>query len=199
MCLAASAAWAGSIWDKAGPKTRAIHADDTAKGRGDSITVVIAEKSTINNDTDRKLEKKDQRSADMSGTFDPAKLFGHTPGTHLFTFPTLDFTSNGDVKFDGKSEYESDNSLIDQVTVTVQDVLPNGNLVIAGTRQREVDGDKLTIQVSGIVRPSDIAFDNTVHSTKIANFKISYNGKGSVKQYTHPGWLARLMDVFNPF
>ncbi len=191
-------AQAGSIWGKAA-RVRAIHADDTARRRGDSITVVITEKSTIATDTNRKLEKKDERTASMSGTFDPADLFGKTLGKNLFTLPVLDYTSNGETTFDGKSNYGSDNSLTDEVTVTVQDVLPNGNLVVAGNRVREVEGDRQTIKVSGIVRPSDVAFDNTVASTKVANFKIAYSGKGSAKQYTRPGWLARLMDLFNPF
>lgn len=199
--IAAGAASAGSIWARAAAKgkAKAIHADDTARARGDLITVVIAEKSSIANDTNRKMEKKDERDADMSGTFDPAKLFAQPLGKNLFTFPSLTYTSSGETKFDGKSNYGSDNSLIDQVTVSVQDVLPNGNLVVAGTRIRQVDGDKQTIQVSGIVRPSDIAFDNSVSSTKVANFKIAYSGKGSTKQYTNPGWLGRLIDLFNPF
>jgi len=199
LAAAAAHARAGSIWDKANPKTRVIHADDTAKARGDSITVVIAERTTIENDTSRNLEKTDERTAEMSGSFDPLDLANAAPGAKLFTFPTLEFLSSGESKFEGDSEYESDHSLIDQVTVTVQDVLPNGNLVVAGTRVREVDGDKQTIRVSGIVRPSDVTFDNTVSSTKVANFKIAYGGKGSEKQWTKPGWLARLMDLFNPF
>ncbi len=195
----ATAARAGSIWEKASVKARAIHSDDTARRRGDSITVVVVERSTIANDTSRKLEKKDERTAGMSGTFDPAKLFAQPLGKNVFTFPSLDYTSSGETKFDGKSNYGSDNSLTDQVTVTVQDVLPDGNLVIAGTRVREVEGDRQTIQVSGIVRPSDVTFDNTVSSTKVANFKVVYGGKGSASQYTKPGWLARLIDLFNPF
>lgn len=191
-------AQAGSIWGKTA-RARAIHADDTARRRGDSITVVITERSTIANDTSRKLEKKDERTASMSGTFDPADMFGKTLGKNLFTLPVLDYTSNGETTFDGKSNYGSDNSLTDEVTVTVQDVLPNGNLVVAGDRVREVEGDRQKIKVSGIVRPSDVSFDNTVSSTKVANFKIAYSGKGSAKQYTRPGWLARLMDLFNPF
>jgi flagellar L-ring protein precursor FlgH len=195
----AAAAHAGSIWEKASVKAHAIHSDDTARRRGDSITVVVVERSSIANDTNRKLEKKDERTANMSGTFDPAKLFAKPLGKNVFTFPVLDYTSSGETKFDGKSNYGSDNSLTDQVTVTVQDVLPSGDLVIAGTRVREVDGDRQTIQISGIVRPSDIAFDNTVSSTKVANFKVAYSGKGPASQYTRPGWLARLIDLFNPF
>lgn len=196
----ATAASAGSIWDKASPRKRVIHADDTAKERGDSLTVVISERTTIENDTSRTLQKSDVRNAEVTGgTFDPKDLLKAIPGSQLFTFPTLEFASSGDSTFDGESEYESDHSLIDEVTVTVQDVLPNGNLVVAGTRIREVDGDRQTIRVSGIVRPSDVSFDNSVASAKVANFKIAYSGKGTEKKYTKPGWLGRLMDLFNPF
>ena len=101
----AAAALGGSIWEKASAKARAIHSDDTARRRGDSITVVVVERSTIANDTKRKLEKKDERTADMSGTFDPAKLFAKPVGTNVFSFPILDYTSSGETKFDGKSNY----------------------------------------------------------------------------------------------
>ncbi len=199
LLTAAAAAQAGSIWEKASVKARAIHSDDTARRRGDSITVVVVERSTIANDTQRKLEKKDERTANMGGAFDPAKLFAKPVGKNVFSFPVLDYKSSGETKFDGKSNYGSDNSLTDQVTVTVQDVLPDGNLVIAGTRVRDIDGDRQAIQVSGIVRPSDITFDNTVSSSKVANFKVTYSGKGFANQFTKPGWLARLIDLFNPF
>jgi len=190
---------AGSIWARGEPRARAAYTDDTARRRGDSLTIVINERSRIDNETNRKLEKKDDRTASMSGTLDPANLVGHPVGKTVFDFPRLSFASSAETKFDGDSEFESDHSLQDQVTVTVVDVLPNGNLVVAGGRQRQTDGDLQTIEVTGIVRPSDIAFNNTVSSSRVADFRISYAGKGSEKQYTRPGWFARILDLINPF
>ena len=82
--------------------------------------------------------------------------------------------------------------------MTVEDVLPNGNLVVIGMRERVVDGDGQTVQTSGIVRPSDIAFDNTVSSKKVADFKMVYKSRGQDSLFTRPGWLARILNALNP-
>ncbi len=79
------------------------------------------------------------------------------------------------------------------------DVLPNGNLVVAGTRDRRIAGDTQTIEVSGIVRPSDIAFDNTIRSEQVANFRILTKNGGVSAPYTQPGWLGRIFDVLWPW
>ncbi len=85
------------------------------------------------------------------------------------------------------------------VTVVVVDVLPNRNLVVMGTRSRNIAGDIQTIEVSGIVRPSDIAFDNTIKSEQIADFRIVTKNSGISAPYTRPGWLGKIFDVIWPF
>jgi len=196
-----SAAWpasAGSIWAKASCNGRALHADDTARGVGDSITIVINERSVIENETTRTQDKGSSRAAKMEGTVDLANLIGSV-GKHIFDFPKLDMASSAETKFDGKANYDSDRSVADQITVTVQDVLPNGNLVILGSRERCVAGDKQIIQVSGIVRPSDITFANTVRSDQVADFRVHYSHRGPENHFTRPGWLARILNFLNPF
>jgi flagellar L-ring protein precursor FlgH len=79
------------------------------------------------------------------------------------------------------------------------DVLPNGNLVVMGTRRRNIAGDTQTIEASGIVRPSDIAYDNTVQSERVADFNIVTKNGGVSAPYTKPGWLGRVFDVIWPF
>ena len=88
---------------------------------------------------------------------------------------------------------------MDRVTVVVVDILPNDNLVVTGTRDRKIAGDIQTIEVSGIVRPSDIAFDNTVRSEQVANFRIVTKHDGVAAPYTRPGWLGRIFDIVWPF
>ena len=70
---------------------------------------------------------------------------------------------------------------------------------MAGTRNRDIAGDIQMIDVSGIVRPSDIAFDNTVKSQQVANFQILSRNGGVSAPYTEPGWLGRIFDNLWPF
>jgi len=77
--------------------------------------------------------------------------------------------------------------------------MPNNNLVVMGTRSREISGDKQVIEVSGIVRPTDIAYDNTIKSEQIANFAIITKNTGISADFNKPGWLGRIFDVFWPF
>jgi len=68
-----------------------------------------------------------------------------------------------------------------------------------GTRSRNIAGDIQTIEVSGIVRPSDIAFDNTVKSEQMADFRIVTKNSGVAAPYTRPGWLGSIFDIIWPF
>ena len=71
--------------------------------------------------------------------------------------------------------------------------------MVIGTRSRDIAGDKQTIEMSGIVRPSDIAFDNTVKSEQVADFNIVTKNGGVSAPYTKPGWLGRVFDIVWPF
>jgi flagellar L-ring protein precursor FlgH len=81
----------------------------------------------------------------------------------------------------------------------VVDVLPNGNLVVMGTRNRQIAGDTQTIEISGIVRPSDITFANTVKSEQVADFHIVTRNSGVAAPYSRPGFLGGILDVIWPF
>ena len=109
----------------------------------------------------------------------------------------MDAQSNNALK--SKADFKDERSFTDQVTVVVVDILPNGNLVVTGTRDRDIAGDIQTIEVSGIVRPSDIAFDNTVKSEQVANFRIVTKNSGISAPYSQPGWLGRIFNVIWPW
>jgi flagellar L-ring protein precursor FlgH len=194
----ATAAQAGSIWARATHRQQMPYADDTARDVGDLLTVVINERSVIENETNRNLEKKDERSASVSSNIDLLRGLNDLTGK-LFSIPDMNLQSSADSKFEGKADFDTDRAMTDKITVTVEDVLPNGNLVILGTRQRDVEGQAQTIQVSGIVRPSDIAFDNTVASQKVAEFHVVFKSAGHENRFTKPGWLAWILNVLNPF
>jgi len=198
LALAASCLQAESIWARSNARERNGYADDTAAEVGDVLTIVINEKSRIQNGVERSLEKSSARNAKMTGTLDLKNLYGPLKG-EIFEFPELDASASHKATFDGEADYDSNRSVVDQITVTVEDVLPNGNLLVLGRRTREVEGDAQTIQISGIVRASDIAFDNTVQSEKVAEFHVVYLSIGREKNFTKPGWAGRLMNLLNPF
>ena len=194
----AAVARGGSIWAKTKRHKKAPYSDDTARKVGDTLTIIIDERSVIENETSRSLKKDTSRGAETGGTLDPANVIGPV-GKHVFDFPKLNLSSKSSTKFDGSANYDSDRSVLDQITVTVEDVLPNGNLVVIGKRTRQVAGDAQVVAVSGIVRPSDITFANAVSSAKVAAFHVCYQGRGQENLFTKPGWLARFLNWINPF
>ena len=189
---------AGSIWARGTRRTRSLFTDDTARDVGDILTIVIDEQSTIENETTRTMNKKTSRSGKMSGTLDVANVLWPV-GKHIFDFPNLDLSNSSDTKFDGAADYDMDRSMADEITVVVEDIQPNGNLVVLGSRMRDIAGDVQVIQISGLVRPSDIAFDNTVKSSRVANFRIVHKMIGRENRFTKPGWLSRIFNIINPF
>jgi flagellar L-ring protein precursor FlgH len=201
--LAASAAQAGSIWARAnataGPPR--VYSDDVARRIGDVLTIIINERSSIDNETKRKNDKKSDRSITSSGNVnlkDVATWWGGQAHDG-FELPTISATSSGSTKFEGNAKIEDDRILTDRITVTVHDVLPNGNLVILGCRKRNVHGDTQVICVSGIVRPSDITFANTVNSDQVAEFNMVNVIKGPENRFTKPGWLGRILNFLSPW
>ncbi len=192
------AAQAGSIWARGHRRTQAIFADDTAKGVGDVLTIIIEERSRIQNETERTMNKSDSRGATATGNLDFLRALDTLTGK-MFGLHKIDFSAEADTTFDGSADYDSDRSLTDQITVVVEDILPNGNLVVLGTRNREVAGDEQIIQISGVVRPSDIDQANTVSSMQVAEFRIVYKTRGQENRFTNPGWAAKIFNFLNPF
>jgi flagellar L-ring protein precursor FlgH len=168
---------AGSIWAKRDKNMKAIYADDVARQIGDVLTIKISEDSKVDNKAKRDMQKETDRSSSFDGklgNFADLGEFG------------MAAESNNELK--SKADYKDERKYEDSITVVVVDILPNRNLIVMGTRNRDIGGDIQTIEVSGIVRPSDGAFDNTV----------SKNG-GVSAPYTKPGWLGRIFDIIWPF
>lgn len=203
LMLVASSAGAGSIWAKAQSRIRPLHTDDTARAIGDILTVVISEHSVIENETTRALAKSSSRDFSTSGDLPVRensllKSLNWFTG-RLFNLSSAEFELDTENKFDGSAEYDTDRKIADKMTVTVMDVLPNGNLVVVGSCQRAVVGDTRILDVSGVVRPSDVTFANTVRSDQVADFRIAYRHKGQENSFTKPGWLEWILNRINPF
>lgn len=183
---------AGSIWAKKGPAGKSTYADDKAIQVGDVLTIIISEIHKVDN----KVKAVQSKSSSDSLTFDGNANFIENVIPNL---PSVGIEAESSRSMDGKSDYKDERKIEDRVTVIVEDIHPNGNLVVVGTRMRDLSGDKQTIQVSGIVRPSDISYDNTIQSEQIANFQMVATSEGPSKNYNTPGWLSKFVGWLWPF
>ncbi len=177
--------FAGSIWAKRDRNMRELYTDDVARSIGDIITIKIVEASKIDNKAKRDMSKTTDRSIDFNGKLG-IKHFPDLPGVKM--------SAESSNEFKGKADYKDDRKFTDLISVVVIDVMPNKNLVVMGTRTRKIAGDIQIIEVSGIVRPSDINYGNTVDSNKVADFQIMTKVSGYGAPYNKPGWLGGIMD-----
>ena len=172
-----------------------LYADDVARRIGDILTIKITEDSKVSNKAKRDMEK----TTDRSNTFDGKLGIVTDNSNFLPRIPAFNMTAKSSNKLNGKADYKDERSFIDSITVVVMDILPNGNLVVMGTRNRNIAGDTQTIEVSGIVRTSDITFDNTIKSEQVAEFRIVTRLTGVAESFNRPGWLGRIFDILWPF
>jgi flagellar L-ring protein precursor FlgH len=184
---------ADSIWARRDQNKKDLYADDKARHIGDVLTINISEKSKVDNKAKRTLSKETTRDADFDGQVGLEHILPELPWFRLGVGTTYSNT------LDGKADYKDERGFIDSISVIIMDIMPNGNLVISGTRDRNIAGDIQEIEVSGIVRPSDIAFDNTIKSEQVANFSIISRNKGVAAPYVKPNWLGKIFDVIWPF
>jgi len=184
---------ADSIWARRNQNKKDLYADDKARHIGDVLTINISEESTVDNKAKRTLSKETNRNTNFNGQVGLEHILPEVPSLNLGAGTTYSNT------LDGKADYKDEREFTDSISVIIIDIMPNGNLVISGTRDRDIAGDIQEIEVSGIVRPSDIAFDNTIRSEQVANFSIISRNKGVVAPYTEPNWLGKLFDVIWPF
>jgi flagellar L-ring protein precursor FlgH len=101
------------------------------------------------------------------------------------------FTGNGNTARNGE--------LSGSIAVRVTREMPNGDLFVEGTKLVRINSEQYHLYVSGLVRRADIAQDNSVPSSRIADAQVEFSGEGDVADTNRRGWLLRLLDVINPF
>jgi flagellar L-ring protein precursor FlgH len=113
--------------------------------------------------------------------------------------PTKLLTADSTASSDGKGSVNRQEALQTSVAAVVTQVLPNGNLVVEGKQEIRVNYEIRELVVAGIVRPEDIQSDNTIDSTKIAEARIAYGGRGQIMDVQQPRYGQQVMDVVLPF
>jgi len=175
---------AGAIY-AAGP-TLQLYSDRRARDVGDLLTITLLENTTATTSANTATAKESDLSIGTPSIFGAPVTLG---GKDI-----LSATANGKRDFTGKGNSAQSNRLQGSVTVTVIQRLPNGNLVVQGAKNLRLNrGDEL-VQVQGIVRPADIAQDNSIPSSRVAEARIVYGGRGPVAQSNAMGWLSRFFN-----
>ncbi|KPC54835.1 flagellar basal body L-ring protein FlgH [Amantichitinum ursilacus] len=172
----------GSIFQAA--SAQMLFEESVASHVGDTLTITIAETLTGSN--------KSNTSASKSGTVG-FKGPGSTAnmGGLIKTLFDLNVTSTGNDTFTGKGSTDNANSMTGTLTVTVIDVLANGNLEVAGDKRIALNGDVNTLRFSGIVKKRDIRAGNSIPSNKVADVRLEQVGHGVVADANTVGWLQQ--------
>jgi flagellar L-ring protein precursor FlgH len=113
--------------------------------------------------------------------------------------PTKLFTADSAASSEGKGNVDRKEELSTNVAGVVTQLLPNGNMVIEGRQEVRVNFEIRELIVAGIVRPEDIESDNTIDSTKIAQARIAYGGRGQITDVQQPRYGQQVMDILLPF
>lgn len=153
---------------------------------GDMLTVILEEKTDARKASDTDTKK----ATDIN--ISAATLFGVPITASGREILKTDLASAHD--FSGEAESNQSNSLTGSVTVTVVDVLVNGNLVVQGEKWIHINQGEEYIRLRGIVRPSDIRPNNTISSERVANAEIKYGGAGALANSNRQGWLTRFFN-----
>ena len=183
--LAASLAATGSIY-QAGT-SRTLFEDRRARYVGDTITVTITENTSAATKSNSSLSKTGSISASSGPNV-------NLPGKSL-----IELKGSSSNTAAGKGEAAANNVFTGAITVTVIEVLANGNLLVSGEKQVAIGHGQEYIRLSGIINPYFVNAANTIASSQIADARIEYKESGGISEAQVMGWLARFFLTFMPF
>jgi flagellar L-ring protein precursor FlgH len=183
-----------SLWQTG---ARAFFRDQRASRVGDILTVVVS----INDQA--QLADETKRSRANSDSADLTNFFGFESHLHNWlpkaVNPSSLVADASATSNDGKGSIARQEQIDLQLAASIIQVMPNGNLVIQGKQQVDVNFDQRELTISGIIRPQDIDSTNSISYNKIAEARIEYGGKGQIQDVQQPRYGAQLFDILMPF
>jgi len=177
--------------------SRAFFKDQRARRVGDLVTVKVkvTDRAQLNNTTKRSRKNGEDFGAENGFGFEN-KLDAFLPnGAKASSLLKLD----SDASSEGAGSVNRSETLATNVAAVVTQNLPNGNLVIEGKQEIRVNFEVRELIVAGVIRPEDIESDNTIESTKIAQARIAYGGRGQITDVQQPRYGQQVMDILLPF
>ena len=169
--------------------SRTLFEDRRARYVGDTMTITISENTSASTKSNTGISRSSSVSAAVP-------LVSGLPGTSL-QGSGLEATSANSLS--GKGDAAANNVFTGTITVTVIEVLPNGNLLVSGEKQVSIGSGTEYIRLSGIVNPFFINAANTINSAYVADARIEYKESGAISEAQVMGWLARFFLSFLPF
>ncbi len=164
--------------NQGGAAAVSLFSDNKARHVGDTLTIVINENASTTSQASTKTSKNENLN------------YGPGFGPILHNIPT--FGLSGSIGSNASGSTNRTDNLAASIAVTVTQVLPNGNLAIEGKRKVGMNAETQEITLTGIVRPQDIASNNTIPSPLVANAQIKYGGRGPVGDKQHDGIISRV-------
>lgn len=162
--------------------------DPRAHAVNDLVTIQVVESIVASGSADSSLSK------DSSGSASVSKLFGLDTKLPSWLDPTNLAATAGNTDFKGGGATSRTGELSARITARVVEVLPNGDLVLEGAREIDINGDRQIVVLTGVVRPVDVDRSNVVRSTDIGQFRIRYFGQGLIRDNLKPGWLIKILN-----
>ena len=183
---------ANSLWRS---NDQSFFRDGRARRVGDILTinVTIDDEAEFENTTER--NRTSGRGLGV-GTGVLGSIFSLVPGV---TDTGAIVSANATTNTNGDGSIERSEQLETTIAAVIVQKLPNGNLVIEGKQEVRVNSEIRELVVAGIIRQDDIQPDNTIESTKIAQARISYGGRGHITQVQQPGYGQQIVDILSPF
>jgi flagellar L-ring protein precursor FlgH len=184
---------ANSLWRQG---SRAFFKDQRAQQVGDLVTVKVQVTDKANLDNETKRTRTNSETMGATNLFGlESKITKTLPGATASSLVDTDSTSSSD----GSGSVARKEELVTNVAAVVTQVLPNGNLVVEGKQEIRVNFEVRELIVAGVIRPEDIEADNTIDSTKIAEARIAYGGRGQITDVQQPRYGQQVMDIVLPF
>ncbi|KGB99322.1 flagellar basal body L-ring protein FlgH [Burkholderia cepacia] len=156
---------------------QSLTGDRRASRTGDIVTILVYENSSASNTADTST------NANFSVNSKVSTLFAGNNQAQV---------GAGDT-YGGRGQIQRTGRLLAQISATVTETLPNGDLIVTGDQNIDVNGEKTKIRLQGRVRPVDIAANNTVQSNRLADAKIDYVGDGFITDRSKPGLIPRFL------
>ena len=169
--------------------SRTLFEDRRARYVGDTMTIAISEATTASTKSNTNVSKTTAVNAQVP-------TVSGLPGKSLQGLALEASSSN---TLAGKGDAAANNVFTGTITVTVIEVLPNGNLLVSGEKQVSIGSGTEYIRISGIVNPYFINAANTIGSGNVADARIEYKESGAISEAQVMGWLSRFFLSFLPF
>lgn len=165
-----------------------LYDDRKAFRVGDIITITLNEKTQASKKANSDIQKDSKTKMGLTSLFGSGMTTNNPIGGGDLSL-SAEYGGSRDAK--GDSQAGQSNSLTGSITVTVAEVLPNGILSVRGEKWMTLNTGNELVRIVGLVRADDIATDNTVSSTRVADARITYSGTGAFADASQPGWLDR--------